>query len=110
MSCQSLGFPWGTIIGAVQAAAVTAAGIAQIAKIKNTQLGGGGSSISGQMSAGAAQTQPEEYVPQYTQNATGESELVNLANSIKDQQVVVLESDITDAQNRRKVRVAESSW
>ena len=110
MSCQSLGFPWGTIIGAVQAAAVTAAGIAQIAKIKNTQLGGGGSSISGQMSAGAAQTQPEEYVPQYTQNATGESEIVNLANSIKDQRVYVVESDITEAQNRSKVRVTESTW
>ena len=109
MSCQSLPWPANAIVGAVQAAAVTAAGIAQIAKIKSTQLGGGGSS-AGSPTAAPVQTAPEEYVAPYTQNATGESEIVNLANSIRDQKVVVLESDITEAQNRRKVRVAESSW
>ena len=109
MGCQSLGQPWGAIIGAVQAAAVTAAGIAQIAKIKSTTLGGGGSAPAA-MAATAVQTQPEEYVPSYTQNATGESEIVNLANSIKDQRVYVVESDITEAQNRSKVRVTESTW
>lgn len=109
MSCQSLGWPWGTIIGAAQAAAVTAAGIAQIAKIKNTQLGGS-STVSSQMTAGAAQTQPEEYTPQYTANATGESEITKLADSIKSQRVYVVESDITEAQNRSKVRVTESTW
>lgn len=109
MSCQSLPWPANAIIGAVQAAAVTAAGVAQIAKIKSTQLGGGGSS-AGSPTAAPVQTAPEEYVPQYTQNATGESEITRLADSIHNQKVVVLESDITDAQNRRKVRVAESSW
>ena len=109
MGCQSLGQPWGAIIGAVQAAAVTAAGVAQIAKIKSTQLGGGGSSV-GSATAAPVQTAPEEYVPQYTQNATGESEITRLADSIHNQKVVVLESDITEAQNRRKVRVSESSW
>lgn len=109
MSCQSLPWPANAIVGAVQAAAVTAAGIAQIAKIKSTQLGGGGSS-AGSPTAAPVQTQPEEYVAPYTQNATGESEIVNLANSIKDQKVYVLESDITDAQNRQKVRVKESQW
>lgn len=109
MSCQSLPWPANAIVGAVQAAAVTAAGVAQIAKIRNTQLGGGGSSV-GSATAAPVQTAPEEYVAPYTQNATGESEIVNLANSIRDQKVYVLESDITEAQNRRKVRVAESSW
>ena len=109
MSCQSLPWPANAIVGAVQAAAVTAAGVAQIAKIKSTQLGGGGSSV-GSPTAAPVQTQPEEYVPQYTQNATGESEITRLADSIHNQKVVVLESDITEAQNRRKVRVAESSW
>ena len=110
MSCQhQFPQPYGAIIGAVQAAAVTAAGVAQIAKIKSTQLGGGGSSV-GSATAAPVQTAPEEYVAPYTQNATGESEIVNLANSIRDQKVYVLESDITEAQNRRKVRVAESSW
>lgn len=110
MGCQSLGQPWGAIIGAVQAAAVTAAGIAQIAQIRNTQLGGGGSSISSAAVATPVQTSPEEYVPQYTQNATGESEITRLADTIKDQKVYVVESDITEAQNRSKVRVTESTW
>ena len=101
--------PWDMVLAGAQAATIAASGIAQIVKIKNTQLGGS-SSVSSSAAATPVQTAPEEYVPQYTQNATGESELVNLANSIKDQKVVVLESDITEAQNRRKVRVAESSW
>ena len=110
MSCQTTyPQPYGTIIGAVQAAAVTAAGVAQIAKIRNTQLGSN-STVSSTASASAVQPEPEQYVAPYTQNATGESEITKLADSIKDQRVVVLESDITDAQNRRKVRVAESSW
>lgn len=109
MSCQSLPWPANAIVGAVQAAAVTAAGVAQIAKIKNTQLGGGGSS-AGSPTAAPVQTAPEEYVPQYTQNATGESEITRLADSIHNQKVYVVESDITEAQNRSKVRVTESTW
>lgn len=110
MSCQSTyPQPYGAIIGAIQAAAVSMAGIAQINKIRNTQLGGG-NTVSSSMSAAAVQTQPEEYVPQYTQNATGESEITKLADSIRDQRVFVVESDITEAQNRSKVRVTESTW
>jgi len=109
MSCQSLPWPANAIVGAVQAAAVTAAGVAQIAKIKSTQLGGGGSS-AGSPTAAPVQTAPEEYVAQYTQNATGESEITRLADSIHNQKVYVVESDITEAQNRSKVRVTESTW
>lgn len=110
MSCQqTYPQPMGAIIGGVQAAAVTAAGIAQIAKIRSTQLGGGGSSV-GSAAATPVQTAPEEYVPTYTQNYTGESEITRLADSIKNQKVFVVESDITEAQNRSKVRVVESTW
>ena len=110
MSCQATyPQPYGAIIGAVQAAAVTAAGVAQIAKIRNTQLGSS-SNVSGQMSAGVVQTQPEEYQPQFYSNATGESEITRLADSIHSQRVYVVESDITEAQNRSKVRVTESTW
>ena len=109
MSCQSLPWPANAIVGAVQAAAVTAAGVAQIAKIKSTQLGGS-NSLSSNVSAGAVQPEPETYQPQYYANPTGESELVNLANTIKDQRVFVVESDITEAQEKsKKVRV-ESTW
>lgn len=109
MSCQSLPWPANAIVGAVQAAAVTAAGVAQIAKIRNTQLGGN-SSVSSSVSAGAVQPEPETYQPQYTANATGESEITRLADSIHNQRVYVVESDITEAQNRSKVRVTESTW
>lgn len=109
MSCQSLPWPANAIVGAAQAAAVTLAGVAQIQKIKNTQLGGGGSSV-GSATAAPVQTAPEEYVPQYTQNATGESEITRLADSIHNQKVYVVESDITEAQNRSKARVVESTW
>lgn len=109
MSCQkTYPQPWAAVIGGVQAAAVTAAGVAQIAKIKNTQLGGGGATATA--TAAAVQTAPEEYVAPYTQNATGESEIVRLADSIRNQRVYVVESDITEAQNRSKVRVTESTW
>ena len=109
MSCQATyPQPYGAIIGAIQAAAVTAAGVAQIAKIRSTQLGGGGTVSTA--TAAAVQTQPEEYTPQYTANATGESEITKLADSIKDQRVYVVESDITEAQNRSKVRITESTW
>ena len=109
MGCQELPQPAGAIIGAVQAAAVTAAGVAQIAKIASTQIGST-STISSQMSANAAQPEPETYQPQMYQNLTGESEIVKLADSIKEQRVYVVESDITEAQNRSKVRVTESTW
>jgi chromosome segregation ATPase len=109
MSCQSTyPQPYGAIIGAVQAAAVTAAGVAQIAKIKNTQLGA--SSSVGSAAATPVQTAPEEYVAPYTQNATGESEIVNLANSIKDQKVILVESDVTAAQEKAKRVRVESTW
>lgn len=110
MSCQhQFPQPYGAIIGAVQAAAVTAAGVAQIAKIKSTQLGGGGGATSS-AAATPVQTAPEEYVAPYTQNATGESEITRLADSIHNQRVYVVESDITEAQNRSKVRITESTW
>ena len=109
MSCQSLPWPANAIVGAVQAAAVTAAGVAQIAKIKSTQLGGGGSATSS-AAATPVQTAPEEYVAPYTQNATGESEIVNLANSIRDQRVILVESDVTAAQEKAKRVRVESTW
>ena len=109
MSCQkTYPQPWAAVIGGVQAAAVTAAGVAQIAKIKNTQLGSGGATATA--TAAAVQTAPEEYVAPYTQNATGESEIVKLANTIRDQRVILVESDVTAAQEKAKRVRVESTW
>ena len=53
MKCQELGQPWGAVLGAVQAAAVTAAGVAQIMKIKQTNPY---SDTSSSLSSGGART------------------------------------------------------
>ena len=71
-----------------------------------------GFEITGRATATAAavQTAPEEYVAPYTQNATGESEIVKLANTIRDQRVILVESDVTAAQEKAKRVRVESTW
>ena len=115
MSAQTLGFPWGQIIGAVSAAAVTAAGIAEMAKIKNTTLGG--SASGGGVSAAPFQLPAlESYEPQYTQNLTGQNDTADLgnafANAIQGTEIkaYVVESDITNAQKKAGKRIEESTW
>lgn len=118
MKSQELGQPWGLIIGAVQAAAVTAAGVAEIAKIKSTTLGGGGSSVSAGGGAGGGVTLPrlEDYQPEYTQNLTNGSDMQDLSGTITSAleqasiKAYVVESDVTDAQNKAKRRNQESTW
>ena len=115
MTAQQLGFPWGTIIGTIQAAAVTAAGIANIAKIKSTTLG---SSASGGGSSGGGFALPsvQQYTPQYTQNLTGANDTADLSNAVKgaiegaDIKAYVVESDVTNAQKRANKRINESTW
>ena len=100
--------PWDIVLAAAQAAAITASTAIQVAKIKSTSLGGGGS-----VSA-PSQTAPSEaatkYAPSYSTNMTGSSETVNLANAVasgqSSQRVYVVESDI--AQAGRRVQVVES--
>ena len=107
--------PYGLIVGAASAAAVTAAGIAEIAKIKSTTIGGGGS-LSESSSTGAAAPTPEatSYTPSYSTNITGQSETVDLANAVtsgqQSQRVYVVESDIQEAGKRVQVVEAESTF
>lgn len=101
--------PWGQIIGAVAAAGVVATGIAQINKIRNTDVSGESSSAN--PSAPAAVPAPTVST-QFNQvrNITGASEEDRLNRMAGDQRVYVLESDIEAAQNRRRVRVEESTF
>ena len=101
--------PWGQIIGAVAAAGVVATGIAQINKIRNTDVSG--ESGSANPSAPAAVPAPTVST-QFNQvrNITGASEEERLNRMAGDQRVYVLESDIEAAQNRRRVRVKESTF
>ena len=106
---QTIPPPWGQIVGAVAAAGVVATGIAQINKIRNTDVSGESSSAN--PSAPAAVPAPTVST-QFNQvrNITGASEEDRLNRMAGDQRVYVLESDIEAAQNRRRVRVKESTF
>ena len=115
MKCQEqYGEPYGLIIGAATAAAVTASGIAQIAKIKSTSIGGGGSLNQGSSGVAAPTQQATQYSPQYSTQVTGQSETVNLANAVTsaqgDTRVYVVESDIAQAGKKVEVRESESTF
>ena len=114
---------WMTIYGQAAAAAamsatVIATGIAQIAKIKSTSTKG--SSSASASTAPAPSTPSTTFSPQYTSNATGASDVVDLQNAVasgtKDgnesssTKVYVVESDITESQNASKTRVQESEF
>ena len=100
--------PYGQIVGAIEAAAITAAGIAQIAQMKATDVSTSGSSrptISAMASAPALQ-------PNVTnvRTVTSASEEDRLNQMAKEQRVYILSSDIQASQDQIKTQVAESSF
>lgn len=100
-SSMQLGPIAGPILGAILSAMMTGIGIAQIAKIKKTQFNSGGSTSGSSTPSTGAVTTLNAPV-QYTQDVQG----ANIEDSIKDSRVYVVESDITNTQE--KVSVAES--
>lgn len=99
----------GMIIGAANAAAVTAMGLANIAKIKNTNISS--SSTSSSSSSSATATAPS-YMSDVAsvRNVTSASEEQRLNDMAKDQRVYILSSDIQASNYQTKVQVAESSF
>lgn len=101
--------PYGIITGAIQAAAVTAAGIAQIAQIKKTN-------VSGSSQSSSVPTSAISSAPTLTTNVanvrsvTSASEEERLNQMAKDQRVYILADDIQASQNQIKTQVAESSF
>lgn len=111
-SAQTLPPPFGQIIGAVNAAAVVAMGIANINKIKSTNVdspsdngGGATASVSASVSAPSVDTQLTS-----VRNVTSASEEERLNRMASSQKVYILQSDIEAAGNRSKVQVAESTF
>ena len=102
--------PAGQIVGAVQAAAVTAAGLAQIAQIRNTQVKASAGASQG-TAVPAIQSAPSTSVeiPQ-VRSVTSASEEDRLNRMASDQRVYILSSDIEASQNQRRTQVAESSF
>lgn len=104
--------PAGQIVGAVQAAAVTAAGLAQIAQIRNTQVKASAGDAGGVAAAiPAIQSAPSTSVdiPQ-VRSVTSASEEDRLNRMASDQRVYILSSDIEASQRSRRTQVAETSF
>ena len=111
MQAQDLGPIAGPIVGAVQAAVVLATGLAQIQKIKNTDVNkdksssGSVGSISASVSAPTVTPRVEE-----VRNITSASEEDRLNRMADDQRVYILSSDIEASQRQTRTRVKESTF
>ena len=106
---QTIPPPFGAIIGGVQAAAVTAAGIAQIAKIKSTKVSGSASNSA--PTAPAVTSAPVRTIDiQQVRSVTSASEEDRLNQMASDQRVVLVMSDLEVKQNQSRVQVAEASF
>lgn len=106
MGYQELPQPYGAILGIVQAAAVTAAGMAQIAQIKATQFNSAGQNISNPN----ATPRMADYSPDLVSNLTGASEVDSLKNALQETPIYVSVSDINEAQVKVADRDKESSF
>lgn len=108
-SVSSIPPPLGQIIGAANAAAVTAAGMVQIGQLRNTSVTGSSGSASGigEMSINAPNVDTEL---QSVRNITSASEEERLNRMAQSQRVYILQSDIEAAGNQSRAQVAESSF
>ena len=99
--------PLGQIVGAASAASVTAAGIANIAKMRSTNI----SSSSSAPTISAISSAPEVSTSmQSVRNITSASEEDRLNQMASDQRVVLVMSDLEVKQNQIKVQARESSF
>ena len=101
-SSMQLGPILGPILGASLSAMMLGTGIAQIAKIKKTQFGGGGNASGASATPNAGAVSSVIAPVQYTQDVQGAS----IEGAIKDTRVYVTEQDISSTQ--KKVDVAET--
>ena len=97
--------PWDIALAALQASLIGTMGAMQIAKIKNTQFNGGSTSASSSTPNTSAVNSVIAPV-QYTQDVQGAS----IESAIQDQRVVVVESDITNTQERVAVTESEARY
>lgn len=102
--------PFGQIIGGIQAGAITAVGMMNIAKIRNTKVGDKNASTdsnfnSSQVTPNADYTQSNPF--EYTRNVTTASEYEELN---KDSRVILVESDLTNALRKVEIRNNETSF
>lgn len=108
---QSLGVPMGPIIGAINAAAVVAAGIANIAKIRATDVSakssGGGSTPTIPAAVSAPTIEPQV---QETRTITSASEEDRLNRMADEHRVYILSSDLEADREQTRTRIAETTF
>lgn len=118
-TAQSLGPVIGHIVGAINAAAVTAMGIAQIAQIKQQKYNSSGN-ISSPSAAGGNSVQTVDFQnvsvnplldPEKDAAALREAERErDRAEQPKEQRVVILQSDLEDSSNQVEIRQNQSTF
>lgn len=108
---HSLGVPMGPIIGAINAAAVVAAGMANISKIKATDINKDSSGGSASATIPAAVAAPS-VVPQVqeTRTITSASEEDRLNQMASEHRVYILSSDLEANREQTRARVAETTF
>ena len=106
---QSLGVPMGPIVGAINAAAVVAMGLANIAKIKATNVSRDSTPTSSTPTQATVQA-PALDTARPTTVTTGASTERALNAASQPQKVYILQSDIEAAGDTSQVQVAESSF
>lgn len=98
--------PWDIALAAIQAAAIAASGIANIAKIKQQKFDGSGSNVSSARASISTSALTAASPVQYTQDIQGAS----IESALKDTRVYVTEADITNTQHRVNVAESESRF
>lgn len=94
--------PWDIALAAIQAATISASGILNINKIKNTKFDGGGSATPSAGAVNATIVPPVQY-SNAVQGASTEGAITN-------QKVYVTESDIVDAIGKVSVQETENTY
>ena len=106
---QTIPPPYGQIVGAAAAAAVTASGIAQIAKLKSQKVSGSAQSTN--ISTPAVTSAPTINTQvSNVRSVTSASEEDRLNQMASEQRVYILASDIQASQEQIKTQVQESSF
>lgn len=109
-TAQQLGPIAGPIVGAINAAAVVASGLANIAKIKSTNVSKDSSPSTPSVSEPSVQAPQLETAVPTTTVVEGASQEARLNRAASPSKVYILQSDIEAEADATKVQVAESSF
>lgn len=110
-TAQQLGPVAGPIVGAANAAAVIAAGMANISKIRSTQVSKNAASSSSATVSPTVSAPTQTYTPpEQLRTITSASEEDRLNRMAAAQRVYILQSDIEAAGHAAKVQVDESTF